>query len=248
MGCSMPPATMPPAGMPTNVLGASGGGDSAPSAPSLDTIVAQLRDVTAALQGVISALQGAATTGGGPSTTATCPMHSGAAMLNDSPAPKGAAAAPAPEIKASKTDKKADKKAAPKAPRAADTSKAAKKDSSASGLSAASQAGLDQAHQHGLHLISGRRDSKISGTNKVSDHAHGNAIDVTNGSNPTAQTREYADFMRQQGKAGKLNIEYVIHDDKIASARDGWAWRPYKPQGEVTPTTRHLDHVHVSFR
>lgn len=131
------------------------------------------------------------------------------------------------------------------------------------GLSGHAKAGLEQAHRFGLPLVSGKR----SGNGK-SDHDHGDAIDVgtlpigvasSNGGTP--QMREFAEFMRQEGKAGRSNVKYIIRDGQIASAKGNWEWRPYtypgKSQGELDALKRsnpgeynrlqHFDHVHVSF-
>lgn len=131
------------------------------------------------------------------------------------------------------------------------------------GLEANAKRGLDEAHKYGLPLVSGKR----SGNGK-SDHDHGDAIDVgtlpigaasSNGGTP--QMKAFAEHMRQEGKAGRLNVKYIIRDGQIASSRDNWEWRPYiypgKTQGELDALKRsnpgeynriqHFDHVHVSF-
>ncbi len=134
---------------------------------------------------------------------------------------------------------------------------------STAGLSDAAKAGLAEAHKFGLPLVSGKRSG--SGT---SDHNHGDAIDVSTlpigapGSNGgTQQMKDFAEYMRQQGKAGKMKVKYVILDGKIASSRDNWAWRPYtypgKTQAQLEALKKsnpgeynriqHYDHVHVSF-
>lgn len=134
---------------------------------------------------------------------------------------------------------------------------------STSGLSPEAVAGLNEAHKFGLPLVSGKRSG--SGT---SDHNHGDAIDVgtlpigaASSTGGTKEMKEFAEYMRQQGKAGKLNVKYVIADGKIASSRDNWAWRPYtypgKTQAQLDALKKsnpgeynrlqHNDHVHVSF-
>ncbi len=134
---------------------------------------------------------------------------------------------------------------------------------STSGLSEAAKAGLAEAHKFGLPLVSGKRSG--SGT---SDHNHGDAIDVStlpigaaSSNGGTQQMKEYAEHMRQQGKAGKMKVKYVILDGKIASSRDNWNWRPYtypgKTQAQLDALKKsnpgeynriqHYDHVHVSF-
>ena len=132
-----------------------------------------------------------------------------------------------------------------------------------SGLNGSAKRGLEEAHKYGLPLVSGKRSGGGS-----SDHDHGNAIDVgtlpigaasSNGGTP--QMKEFAEHMRQEGKAGRLNVKYIIRDGQIASSRDNWAWRPYiypgKTQAQLDALKRsnpgeynriqHFDHVHVSF-
>ncbi len=134
---------------------------------------------------------------------------------------------------------------------------------STNGLNASSINGLNIAHQFGLPLISGKR-----GGNPRSDHFHGNAIDVgtlpigaASSTEGTQAMKDYAEYMRQQGKAGKHKVKYIILDGKIASARNNWQWRDYtypgKSQSELDNLKKnnrgeynriqHYDHVHISF-
>jgi hypothetical protein len=67
--------------------------------------------------------------------------------------------------------------------------------------------------------------------------------------------------MRQEGKAGRLDVKYVILDGKIASSKEDWAWRDYTYPGKNAAELealkssnrgeynrlQHYDHVHVSF-
>ena len=131
------------------------------------------------------------------------------------------------------------------------------------GLEPAAVRGLEEAHKYGLPLVSGKR----SGNGK-SDHDHGDAIDVgtlpigaasSNGGTP--QMKAFAEHMRQEGKAGRLKVKYIIRDGEIASPKNNWEWRPYiypgKSQAELDALKRsnpgeynrlqHFDHVHVSF-
>ncbi|MBX3171535.1 MAG: hypothetical protein KF760_29270 [Candidatus Eremiobacteraeota bacterium] len=135
--------------------------------------------------------------------------------------------------------------------------------SSTGGLEPNARRGLEEAHKYGLPLVSGKR----SGNGK-SDHDHGDAIDVgtlpigaasSNGGTP--QMKAFAEHMRQEGKAGRLNVKYIIRDGQIASSKNNWEWRPYiypgKTQAELDALKRsnpgeynriqHFDHVHVSF-
>ncbi len=136
-------------------------------------------------------------------------------------------------------------------------------DSSTKGLSAAARRGLDEAHRFDLPLVSGKRSG-----NGRSDHDHGDAIDVSNlpigkasSDGATPKMREFAEFMRQQGAAGQLDVKYVISDGRIASEKGGWQWRPYTHPDQSAASLsklkssnrgeynrlQHYDHVHVSF-
>lgn len=131
------------------------------------------------------------------------------------------------------------------------------------GLTAAALRGLEEAHTFGLPLVSGKRSGGGS-----SDHDHGNAIDVgtlpigaPSSKEGTPQMKAFAEHMRLQGKAGKLDVKYVILDGKIASATNNWAWRDYDVPGTSDAAMaamrssnpgefnrlEHNDHVHVSF-
>ena len=52
---------------------------------------------------------------------------------------------------------------------------------------------------------------------------------------------DVADQIRLCAKAGDKRIAYVIFDGRIASAKKGWAWRPY------TGSNKHNHHCHISF-
>lgn len=131
------------------------------------------------------------------------------------------------------------------------------------GMSSAARNGLNEAHKFGLPLVSGKRNG-----NGKSDHDSGNAIDVgtlpigaASSTGGTQQMKAYAEQMRQQGKAGRGNVKYVIADGRIASARNNWEWRPYTYPGHSQASLsrlkksnpgeynrlQHNDHVHVSF-
>lgn len=49
-----------------------------------------------------------------------------------------------------------------------------------------------------------------------------------------------ADHLHALVVAGDLRIRYIIYDGKIASSKQGWAWRPY------TGPNAHKKHVHLS--
>ena len=52
---------------------------------------------------------------------------------------------------------------------------------------------------------------------------------------------DLADLIRLYGKSYPKRISYVIFDGKIASAKKGWAWRPYDG------INKHNHHCHISF-
>ena len=52
---------------------------------------------------------------------------------------------------------------------------------------------------------------------------------------------DLADQIRLYGKSHPKRIGYVIFDGKIASAKKGWAWRPYDG------INKHNHHCHISF-
>ena len=52
---------------------------------------------------------------------------------------------------------------------------------------------------------------------------------------------DIADQIRLAAKAGEKRISYIIFDGKIASAKKGWAWRPY------SGINAHRHHCHISF-
>lgn len=78
-----------------------------------------------------------------------------------------------------------------------------------------------------------------------SDHPHGNAIDIMTMGN-VEFGQQIADYFRQHAQV--LGVKYVIFNKRIASAKNGWAWRPYShPSGGSNPTLDHVDHPHISF-
>ncbi len=110
------------------------------------------------------------------------------------------------------------------------------------GLTAKAQQVLGAAQAQGLMLISGLRAGETQG------HGNGSAVDVANvpGGSKTGspEMESFAEAARAAGKAGDPNIGYVIYRQRIASARDNWAWRPMEDRG--SNTQNHFDHVHVS--
>jgi peptidoglycan hydrolase-like protein with peptidoglycan-binding domain len=77
--------------------------------------------------------------------------------------------------------------------------------------------------------------------NPNSDHEPNAAGVVTAWDITTADfTDALAERLRVLGKTGDGRVKYVIYKRRIASSRDGWAWRPY------TGTDPHLNHIHLS--
>ncbi|MEO6867800.1 MAG: hypothetical protein ABI200_07240 [Gaiellales bacterium] len=257
-----PQAAMPPTLVPATAPAAAvtGGGQVVSGAaqlnePQLLAALTQLRD---ALVQLVSALQAqGGVQGGGAATAGT--SHACCASLMQ----PGAAAAPAPPSPQILAPAPAVTAERPQVTQRVDPSSIKDKDS-ATGLTAASKRGLEEAHTYGLPLVSGKRSG--SGT---SDHIHGNAIDVStlpigakSSSGGTSQMKAFAEHIREQGKAGNLNVKYVIADGRIASSKDNWSWRPYTSPGKSESSLaalkqsnqgefnriQHYDHVHVSFR
>lgn len=76
----------------------------------------------------------------------------------------------------------------------------------------------------------------VAGTNTLSDHARGLALDFM-----TRTGSALAEYV--VGNAGRLAVTYVIWNRRIWSVeRAAEGWRPYNG---VSP---HTDHVHVSFK
>lgn len=83
----------------------------------------------------------------------------------------------------------------------------------------------------------------------ASDHPHGNAIDIMTGVGKQRRANGWKMANYFHANRGKHKVKYIIWDNKIASARDNWRWRPYNstPDGNTSATALHLDHVHLSF-
>lgn len=272
---------------PVAAAATTGGGGTQQAAQGAAAIspdlITALQNVISTLNALIGALQaqGGVATGGGGEVTgggaaaggcgmSGCTMnHGGGAVEQASAGANGA-----PKAKAAKRDASQGARqsgggsgapataASPAGAGTVDPSSVKDKASKA-GLSQAALRGLDEAHKHGLPLVSGKRAG-----NSSSDHTHGNAVDVgtlpigvASSSHGTPEMVAYAEHMRQAGKAGQLNVKYVIHNGQIASATNNWEWRAYtypgKSQSELEALKRsnrgeynrlqHYDHVHVSF-
>jgi len=212
-------------GGPTQVAGANGGPAGAPPVPP----------------------------GGGDGAAAGCTCSSSGSGAEGASGAKGAKGAP--EAKPAKDDKpRGTPKAQEQAGGGQDASKyASPKSASGSPQKLAGETShanlqpkalqvLSAAHAAGLKLISGHRPGDDGG------HGNGTAVDVANvpgGSKQgSPEMQQFAEAMRAAGKAGDPTVGYVIYQQKIASARDNWEWRPMEDRG--SNTANHFDHVHVS--
>lgn len=95
--------------------------------------------------------------------------------------------------------------------------------------------------------IGGRVVRNIQGTNKVSDHATGQAIDIPISKGRAKGAQEAMGNAIAQWFVANPNVfgtKYVIWMDRINS---GNGWRAYNHPGGSGDTLQHRDHVHVSF-
>jgi hypothetical protein len=77
------------------------------------------------------------------------------------------------------------------------------------------------------------------------DHDDGLALDFMTYADRAKGNKIAAWFRANRAIHG---VTYIIFNGRIASARNGWAWRPYRhPAGRSDATAMHRDHVHVSF-
>lgn len=76
----------------------------------------------------------------------------------------------------------------------------------------------------------------------ASDHPHGNAIDLMTNDDMELGRTLAAFYVRF---AEELGVKYVIFEQQIASASNGWEWRQMEDRG--SPTANHTDHPHISF-
>lgn len=107
-----------------------------------------------------------------------------------------------------------------------------------------------------LSTLLGQVNSAYPGRSKASDGTIGNQAHATRPSdhNPNPQgvvcgldiTHDPANGCDAHALAETLrthrhpNLKYLISNSRIASAKDGWAWRPY------TGVNKHNKHIHVS--
>jgi hypothetical protein len=104
--------------------------------------------------------------------------------------------------------------------------------------------------------------SRACSRHSTSEHAEGRAVDWTLSATSRADRRTARDFLREafatdragnpDALARRMGIMYVIWDDQIYSAWNGFAPEPYLSSScrrvkRCSPTLRHRDHVHVSL-
>lgn len=104
----------------------------------------------------------------------------------------------------------------------------------------------------GITDIGGYSYRVIAGTDVLSDHATGRAVDIMLGSDyqSSAKRTEGYDISRFfASNAVTLGVKYVIYYDQINT---GTGWRPYSHPGCGSPchdpNLEHQNHVHVSLR
>jgi TP901 family phage tail tape measure protein len=91
----------------------------------------------------------------------------------------------------------------------------------------------------GVRNIGGYSYRNVAGTNKLSDHATGRALDVMTSNGPLGfAIAEW--FLNNPGAFG---TKYAIFKQQIKSV--GGSWRRMADRG--SPTQNHLDHVHLSY-
>jgi hypothetical protein len=262
-----------------------GGAQAATGAANVtpEQLAAAIKDVVTATNALAAAIQaqggivGGGGSGVGACGMAGCDMDHSAGTAGAAGAPKqvtqhtGHAGADATSAAATATTKQQSKVKQPGSSASTSAAAAAPVDPSnikdktgQAGLTSASKRGLVEAHKFGLPLVSGKR----AGSTAKSDHASGNAIDVStlpigvassHGATPKMQA--FRERMRAAGKAGELGVKYIISDGRIASATSDWNWRPYTYPGKSASQLaalkssnlgeynriQHFDHVHVSF-
>ncbi len=234
--CTASPVTTTPS---TTIGGGTVQAAQGAMAVAPEQLVPVLQELVGALTNLIGALQQQG--GAGAAGAAGAPTQGGGAGTDvspESPAPSGTGAVDPSSVKDM---------------------------TSTAGLSAASLKGLEVAHAHGIPLVSGKRGG---GGGSTSDHPAGNAIDVSTlaigspqSTEGTPEMKAYAEHMRQEAKAGRLDVKYIIRDGQIASPRSNWEFRTYTYPGQTREgleklkqsdrgeynRIQHYDHVHVSF-
>jgi hypothetical protein len=102
-------------------------------------------------------------------------------------------------------------------------------------------------HFQGIASIGGYSYRKIAGTNTLSDHATGKALDIMmanyKSAGAIANGNKIASYFVDN--PGAFGTKYVIWRDAI---NQGSGWKPYgHPGGGRSDTLQHRDHVHVSL-
>lgn len=104
--------------------------------------------------------------------------------------------------------------------------------------------------------IGGYSHRNINGTNKLSDHAKGLALDVMIGIPGTKAIGTMLDLGNRVAEWAVLNrdrlrVKYIIWQNQFKSANTNWEWESYVKHGpaanQQSVTGRHEDHVHISF-
>lgn len=90
----------------------------------------------------------------------------------------------------------------------------------------------------GVTNIGGYSNRNIAGTNKLSKHALGKAIDVMTGRNMALGQQVANAFYAQRGAFG---VDNIIWNRRITNAGRGWQWGPYNGANP------HTDHPHIDF-
>lgn len=89
--------------------------------------------------------------------------------------------------------------------------------------------------------VGGYENRNIAGTSTPSDHGKGEALDFH------VPPRSDQGWLLANSVIRAPGTKYVIYNNMIASAKDGFVWKPYKhPSGKNDPTLNHEDHVHWS--
>ncbi len=88
----------------------------------------------------------------------------------------------------------------------------------------------------------------------IDDHPTGIAIDIhardLSQAVPPGPEFDFLNSLAETYRlnSGALSVEYVIWNNKIASGRNNFQWRPYSNyEGSGSPSQRHTNHIHVSF-
>ncbi len=104
--------------------------------------------------------------------------------------------------------------------------------------------------------------SRSCSRHSTSEHQEGRAFDWSMSATDAASRERVAQFLSRifatdvagntDARARRMGVMYVIWDDQIYSAWNGYEPRPYQSSScprirTCSPTLRHRDHVHISF-